>query len=176
MTIKKYLTIIKVYWQRAITYRFTVFTYRIGEIAELLVLILLWSAIYNASAGYSGQQLIQGYTLNQMITYVLIGNLFTSLTRNFLSDVIARDIREGRLSAFLIKPIPYFQFMLFREIGRISIATFMSVLSQVLVLSFFYKIIIINSNPLIWIILFLMILLTFFTEILLSFLVGLLAF
>jgi ABC-type uncharacterized transport system permease subunit len=43
--------IIKIAWQRNLNYRFTVFMYRIGEVAEVLALILMWSAIYAHNDG-----------------------------------------------------------------------------------------------------------------------------
>ena len=167
---KKYITIIKTYWQRALTYRFTVVAYRIGEMGETLVLILMWSAIYGE------QQIIKGFTLREMITYILIGNLFHVMTRNWLAGVIAEDIKEGRLSVFLIKPISYFRYILFREIGRISLAVIMSVLSQALVILFFLKVFILNAEILRLALIFAMIIFAFIIELFISYLVGLIAF
>ena len=83
--IKQALVIISTAWQRNLNYRFTVFTYRIGEIAEILVLILMWTTIYSGDVGT-----IRGFTLNEMITYVLIGNLSSVAIRNFLPSIISR--------------------------------------------------------------------------------------
>lgn len=167
---KKYLTIIKAYWQRALTYRFTVLTYRVGEIGEILILILMWSVIYGK------QDMIKGFTFQEMMTYILVGNLFHAMVRNWLETHIAGDIKDGRLSMFLIKPIAYFNFILFREIGRISLAVIMSVFSQAIVILFFLNIFIFNFDILYLLLIFLMIILAFITELLLSFLIGLIAF
>ena len=91
---KKYLTVINVYWQRALAYRSVIIAYRAGEMAEVLILILMWTSIYGK------QDIIKGFTLPEMITYVLIGNLFSVITRNFLTNVVAHDIKDGRLSSF----------------------------------------------------------------------------
>lgn len=167
---KKFLTIVKAFWQRALTYRFTVLAYRIGEIAEILVLILMWSAIYDS------QEIIGGLTLKEMITYILIGNFFTGMVRNFLADLVAYDIKDGRLSMFLIRPIGYFNYILAREIGRISLATILSVLSSVLVIVFFFNTFIWDFDAAYWSVIFIMIVLAFITELLLSYLIGLIAF
>src|SRR4051812_6761797 len=95
--LKQAFTIISLAWQKNLTYRFTVLMYRIGELAEILVLILMWSAVYASTGG-----LIKGFTLNEMITYVLIGNLCSVAVRNFLPSFVSRDINEGRLSAALV--------------------------------------------------------------------------
>jgi len=167
---KKFLVIIKAFWQRAFTYRFSVFTYRIGDIGEMLIVILMWSAIYGS------QEIISGFTLQEMITYILIGNFFHAIIRNFLSGVIARDIREGRLSMFLVKPIGYFSYILSQEIGRISLATTMSVLSSALVILFFTRTFIWNFDAAYLLVIFVMALLAFIIELLLSYLIGLIAF
>lgn len=167
---KKYFTIIKTYWQRALTYRFEVLMYRIGEIGEMIILILMWTAIYGK------QEFIKGFTLQEMITYILIGNLFNAIVRNFLSGIVAADIKEGRLSMFLLMPISYFQFIISREIGRISVATFMSIVSQSLAIVFFLGSFIVNTQFLYLLLVLVMVIMAFFTELLLSYLVGLAAF
>lgn len=167
---QKYLTIINVFWQRALTYRFTVFAYRVGETTELIVLIIMWTAIFQSS------NLIGGFTLKEMVTYLLIGSLFRVMVRNFLADVIARDIKNGTLSMYLIQPMSYFTFVLTKEVGRISVATLLSMLSQLIVIALFFNQIFFNFNLLYLLIIFLMLILAFFTELLISYLVGLIAF
>jgi len=167
---KKFLTIVKAFWQKALTYRFTVLAYRIGEIGEMLALILMWTAIYG------GQKIISGLTLQEMITYILIGNFFNAIIRNFLSNGIARDIKDGRLSLFLIKPIGYFSYILSQEVGRISLATILSVLSSALVIVFFINTFIWNFDIAYLLVIFAMIIFAFITELLLSYLIGLIAF
>jgi ABC-2 type transport system permease protein len=108
--LRKYLAIINTFWQRALTYRFTVFSYRVGEIIEMVSLIVLWSAIFKNSP------VIGGFTYPEMVTYIIIGNLFRTMVRNFLPSVIDRDIREGKLSLYLVKPMAYFEFVLIKEI------------------------------------------------------------
>lgn len=167
---KKYLAVIKTTWQRALTYRFTVLMYRTGEALEMIIIILMWATIYKT------QPIIQGYTLNEMVTYILIGNLINFVVRNFLTDVISTDIKDGRLSAFLTKPIDYMKYMFFREIGRISVSFIMSVSTQLLIMAFFFRNIIINLEAPYLILIIAMIVLAYVLEWLLSFLIGLIAF
>lgn len=167
---KKFLTIVKAFWQRALTYRFTILTYRIGEIGEALALILMWTAIYG------GQKIISGLTLREMITYILIGNFFHAMIRNFLSPLVARDIKDGRLSIFLIKPMSYFSYILSQEIGRVSLSTMMSMISSALVIVFFMDTFILNFDVAYLLVIFSMIILAFIIELLLSYLIGLIAF
>lgn len=167
---EKYLAIINTYWQRGIAYRFTIIAFRIGEVAEMLVLILMWTAIYKE------QTLIRGFTMEEMITYVLIGNLFHIIVRNFFSDFIASEINEGRLSMFLIKPMSYFRFAFSREIGRNSLPMLMSLATQALVMLFFLDTLVINTDARYLVLIGAMLILAYFAELLLSFLVALVAF
>jgi ABC-2 type transport system permease protein len=166
----KYLTIVKTYWQRGLTYRFTVFAYRVGDMAEDVVLILMWTAIYG------DERVIKGFTLPEMVTYILIGNLFSSVVRNFLSGIMSRDIKDGSLSMFLAKPISYFNFIFFREIGRMSLVTIMSLFTNVLVVLFFLNSFVFNFDILSLLVISAMLLLAFVTEMLLAYLIGLVAF
>jgi len=163
--------IIKLAWQKNLNYRFTVFMYRIGEIIEVLVLIVMWTAIYSGGGG-----MIKGFTLSEMVTYVLIGNLFSVAVRNFLPDHVSREIEHGRLSAFLVKPVSYIRFTFTNELGRIFLATILSVLSQVIVILFFLDRVIFNTDMSYILVIVSMVFFAFIIELLLGFLIGSIAF
>jgi ABC-2 type transport system permease protein len=169
---KKFLAVINAFWQRSFAYRFTIFAYRVGELGEILILVLMWRAIYSGG-GNAG---IKGFSENEMITYVLIGNFFRMIIRNFLSNVIAIDIKEGRLSMYLIRPMRYFHYVLSREVGRILLVSFISLVSQSLLILSFSHTFIWNSDPVIVGLTALMVALAFITELFISYLVGLIAF
>ncbi len=168
--LEKFVTIISVNWQRTLTYRFTVIAYRVGEMMEVLVLVVMWSAIYKTAP------LIKGFTLPEMLTYVLVGNLFNVAVRNFLTATASRDIESGDLSMMLIKPISYFKFMMIREIGRDGFATVLSTISQLIILSFFLDRIVFNTDLLYLGVIAVMMFLAFLSELLLSYLIGLISF
>lgn len=167
---KKYLVLINVFWQRSLAYRFTVLAYRAGEMFEVLILALMWSAIYG------NQTVIRGFTLQEMLTYVLVGNLFNMVVRSWAHQVVSRQIHEGTLSNFLVQPINYFHYFIFRELGRHSLPTALSVLSQLIMIAFFHSVIIINTHLSVLLVIAAMLILAFITELLISFLVGSIAF
>jgi len=153
------------------TYRFSVYAYRIGEISENIFLILMWIIIY-----HNGAQVIKGFTLNEMVSYLLIGNFIDVIVRNWLSPVVAGDIKDGRLSMFLVKPMKYLHYIIAREIGRISFALIMSVLSNLIIVLLFKKYLALSFDWILFIIVVLMVVLAFVVELLISYLVGLIAF
>ncbi|MFM2383850.1 MAG: hypothetical protein RIQ72_422 [Candidatus Parcubacteria bacterium] len=169
--LKQASVIIRMAWARSLVYRFSIVAYRVGEIAELLVLVLMWTAIYASGTGT-----IKGFTLSEMITYVLIGNMISAIVRNFVASFVSRDINEGRLSKFLIKPIPYARFIFFNEIGRAGFIMVFSVITQFILLLFFLNKIVINTDPLYLAIIALMIVFAFITEWLIGFIIGCAAF
>jgi ABC-2 type transport system permease protein len=167
---KKYWVIVKIMWERALVYRFTIAAYRIGEIAETLILIVMWTAVYGNS------EIIRGYSLKEMITYYILGNLIDVIVRNWSTSRIADEIKNGQLSISLVKPIEYFWASVYREIGRLSLPMLMSFASQLLVVVFFLRRIIINMNIAVISVIILMTVLAFIIELLISYLVGLIAF
>jgi len=130
----------------------------------------MWTAIFQNS------QLIGGFTLKEMISYLLIGNLFRAMVRNFLTDAVARDIKDGKLSLALIQPMSYFTYILTKEVGRISVSTFMSIFSQIIVCALFFSSIIFNLDIRYLLLILIMLILAFLTELLVSYLIGLIAF
>ncbi len=167
---KKYFTIIKTYWQRGLTHRFSIFAYRMGEVVEAITLILMWTAIYGNA------NVIKGFTLHEMITYVLIGNLFSAMVRNLLPGLMSLDIKDGGLSLYLLRPMSYFSFVIFRELGRISLIVIMALIAQGFVFLLFMNYFIFNFDILYLLVIFIMLILAFITELLISYIVGLVAF
>jgi ABC-2 type transport system permease protein len=170
--LKQSWAIINLAWQRNFTYRALIVSYRAGEIIEILVLVLMWSAIYSNTEG----GVIRGFTLNEMISYVLIGNLCGALTRNFLAGYVGRHIHHGQLSSYLIRPISYIKFVFINELGRAFMATFISAVTQIIVILFFLDKIVINKDFLYIGLVVVMVILAFVIEMLLGFIIGTIAF
>jgi ABC-2 type transport system permease protein len=167
----QFITFARVEWQKVLTYRVSVVVYRISEMFETIILISMWTFIYAQGGG-----LIKGYTLPEMITYVLIGGLCASITRNFIHGSISRDIDRGDLSLFLIKPISYIKYNIYSELGGLILTLFASILSQMAVIAFFFDRIILNTDWHVTGLMVLMLILAFFIEILIGLIIGFFAF
>ena len=88
-------------------YRFNIITWAIVTVAEVACLIFLWLAVYQSSEGGIDSS-INGFTYKEMIVYVVLTTIFGFVTFN--DDTvwfINRDIRQGTIGNFLIKPISY---------------------------------------------------------------------
>jgi ABC-2 type transport system permease protein len=111
-----------------------------------------------------------------MITYVLMGNLFAVIVRNFIPGFVTRDITAGRLSMFLVKPMSYLKFIFFNELGRMFLALLISAISQLIVISFFLDKIALNTDARFLIVIICMLVLAFIIEMMIGFLIGTIAF
>ena len=131
---KKYLAVIKYEWGRQMTHRINQFTYRIGNIFEILVQILIWTAIFQKAS------VIKGYTYEEMITYIIIGSLISFLMANFgYETYISEQIHRGELSNFLSKPIVYVNYLIALSIGRVTFTLVIAFLANVLIILLFQR-------------------------------------
>lgn len=169
--LEQFLTFGRVEWQKVLTYRVSVVVYRFAEMFETLILIGMWTLIYSQSTG-----LIKGYTLPEMLTYVLIGGFCAAVTRNFIHGTISRDIDKGDLSLFLVKPVSYIKYNIYSQIGGLVLTLFVSIASQLAIIAFFLGKLVINSDAKVLVLMFCMLVLAFFIEMLIGLIVGFFAF
>jgi len=105
--VRKYSKILRISLIERMTYRGDFFLGTVLRFLPMVTTILLWHAIYQgASDTGDGETNIAGYTLNNMIAYLLlvhISRMFSSMPG--LAAGISRDIREGTLKKYLLQPI-----------------------------------------------------------------------
>lgn len=168
---RKIIAIIKIEVQRQMTSRVDAFFYRFSSIVVLVAQIIIWTIVFQEN------DVIAGYTYNEMMTYIVIGWLMVILTANFgLEYIISRDIQEGVLSNFLVKPIDYIKYIVVFSIGRNSIAFSAGISTTgVLILVMLDKIIIISSLMKLFIIA-VMLIGGFFINLFVAILIGMIAF
>jgi ABC-2 type transport system permease protein len=105
--LRKYGKIFRVSLIERLTYRGDFFVSTLLRFLPMITTILLWEAIYaGARSQDPGQTRLSGYSLDQMIAYLLlvhISRMFSSMPG--LAGGIARDIRDGSLKKYLLQPI-----------------------------------------------------------------------
>jgi ABC-2 type transport system permease protein len=109
--VKKYLHVINIGIQNTLVYRVNFLFRSVFALIPLMATISLWRAIYTGKGDS-----VAGYTLAQMISYYLVVTIVDALTAVAEDDwQIAGDIKDGRISQFLLKPIDYmtYRFCLF---------------------------------------------------------------
>jgi ABC-2 type transport system permease protein len=105
--LRKYGKIFRVSLIERLTYRGDFFVSTLLRFLPMITTILLWEAIYaGASHQDPGQTQLSGYSLDQMIAYLLlvhVSRMFSSMPG--LAGGIAHDIRDGSLKKYLLQPI-----------------------------------------------------------------------
>lgn len=84
-------------------YRSNIIMAVIGRGIMVVVTYYLWKAIYESSQ----DSVMQGFTLNEMLTYVMITFLIGFVTSSDARFMISDDVKTGAIAMNLIKPINY---------------------------------------------------------------------
>ncbi len=107
---RKYLNIFRVSLIERMAYRGDFLLGTCLRFFPLITTILLWEAVY---AGSGRKQMADGFTLHQMIAYLLlihISRMFSSMPG--LSAGIAYDVREGHIKKYLLQPLDLIGYLL----------------------------------------------------------------
>ena len=112
---KKYLKILEYEIKSAFSYISNVLYEYIGFLIHIFIFLNLWKYIYSDSSS-----LISGYTLKEMIWYVIITEiLWSSLGGRRLVKDISKSIKSGDVVYNLTRPINYILYNLFSHLGLV---------------------------------------------------------
>lgn len=114
---RKYLFIFKSEIMSNLQYVFNILVGFIGYFIILFIFLNLWKYIYA-----DPNEVINGYTMNQMIWYVIITEILWSiLGGRKLSRKISDDVRGGNISYNINKPYSYIGYSLASHLGMVFI-------------------------------------------------------
>lgn len=114
---RKYLYIYKATLIENLSYVINIILGFIQFFLTIFIFISLWQYIYSDSS-----QIINGYTLEQMIWYVLIAEILWYGTRNkILTREISQDIKSGNIAYNINKPYNYVFYIISKHLGEITI-------------------------------------------------------
>jgi ABC-2 type transport system permease protein len=107
------------YWQfmrlgyiTYLAYRFQVLASFVSYLLIIALNYFLWKAVY------SGRQVIAGFTMEQMMTYVVIGWSARTFFANRIDRMIGDAVRDGSIIMDLLKPTNFQLYHYFRSFGR----------------------------------------------------------
>lgn len=114
---RKYLYIYKATLIENLSYMSNIFLGFINFFVMMFVFLNLWQYIYSDST-----QIINGYTMEQMIWYVLITEVLWFGSRNkILTREISEDIKTGNIAYNINKPYNYVFYIIAKHLGEITI-------------------------------------------------------
>ncbi len=140
---KKYWLVAKLTWQEYLAYRMNFWLEIIGGLITMLITIALWYYIYQSQA----LDIIGGYTLKQMITYLLGAGLINSfILLTAQGDEINDDINQGLLSINLVRPVNPTMWWLTRDLCRRVITLLLGLISFIFIVIFLFDFLIAPQN------------------------------
>lgn len=107
----KYFLIAKNTWNETLTYRLNFTMWRIRTVISLLAFYFLWLAVVPKGT------LAFGYSHSMILTYILGTAIVSAIVMSARSYVIGDEINKGDLSNYLLKPVNYFIYWLFKNFG-----------------------------------------------------------
>ncbi|BDU49494.1 ABC transporter permease [Haliovirga abyssi] len=112
--IKIYLPFLTSVFQRMLSFRINFFMFTFGGFLETFIIFYLWKAIFISS----GKNMIEGFSLNDMLIYVFMSGMIVRLVNSRVVRDVGEEIRDGSIAMNLIKPISYRGRHLFQAIGH----------------------------------------------------------
>jgi len=115
INVQKWWQTIKIWWGQQTAYRLNFFLQVIGPpIVFFCVKASLWKAIFNGIANQKGLDIsstvINGMTLDQMISYHAWAMIVGFLSQGMGSFDLSNDIRLGKISTYLIYPFNFWEY------------------------------------------------------------------
>ena len=97
----------------ALAYKFSFFVGLIRTPINMIVFYFLWTSIF----AFSGVATIKGFTLQEMISYYVLSMIVGILAWSSVDEWIEEDVREGRMVGTLTRPVDYFGWQFYFQLG-----------------------------------------------------------
>lgn len=112
--LKIYLPFVNAGMQEVATYRVNWIFFMLGQALSCFVVYFIWSAVYRSGDSES----MNGFTLPQMIVYLVLMFLTSTIIASDAAYVVGEEIRDGSIIMRMIKPVSYNATFLFQELGN----------------------------------------------------------
>ncbi len=128
---RKYLELLLTSFKHNTAYKFEFDIYVIATLVSMSVFFFVWTAIYT----YNNAETLGTLTLQQMITYAVVGMAIIPAIWPVTDRMIQYDINQGGITKALILPYKIQPYIFFRDVGN-SIMSFFIQTVPALVLAF----------------------------------------
>jgi ABC-2 type transport system permease protein len=127
--VKKYIFVFKATLMESLQYIMDIILGFISFFIILFVFLNLWKYMYSDSTN-----LIEGYSMSQMVWYVTITELIWFGTRNrTLTNQISNDIKSGTIAYGINKPYNYIFYIIARHLGETTIKFFLFLVAGIVI-------------------------------------------
>lgn len=123
---KLYLRVFLNGWKESSIYKFDVIMNGFLSIFRILIVFLMWSVIF------SSRTEVKGFTLSMMLTYYIVIMLLQKMdTSESIANMMSGEIREGKYSKYIVKPMSSFFYYFFRVMSKMTYYLIFSIVSVV---------------------------------------------
>ncbi len=136
-----------------------------------LVQFCIWKAVYSAQGG--SNSIINGMSLEQMLTYFGVNALIGYLTMDFADWNLQMLVRTGKFLTFALRPLDHKLFAFSQKLGHRVLGFFFEFIPCFLIFMFVFKIPLIPTH---WVLAIISIALGFCMTFLVNYCIGLTAF
>jgi len=150
--------------------KITSFLLKLGGVVELIVILIVWIAIFRHETTFGG------YTRPEIITYIIGGSIIGLFSGYLLQRLIATDLKSEKSMLLVYRPIKYFSHILISGWGKIMLPFLVAIGLYFVILLYFSNSFVINTNPMVLLIIGIMVVLAFIIEFLIAYLLKLYVF
>lgn len=111
---KVYMPFLENQFKRNLAYKGSFYLFMVCSIFGPFISYYLWMAIYGSAAG----SVLGGLTRAEMVVYIFMSYVTTTITTIGISDEITDDVMEGSVVMTLIKPIDYRMSLISKALGE----------------------------------------------------------
>lgn len=134
---KRYANIFFLYSQHVVNFRSRIFIWFLISFLNPISLLIFWLAVAREKGN-----ILSGWNISSISTYYLFLVIASSfIIAHIEEDVAVRDIKEGQLITYLLKPISYYWFKFFDEAPWRMMQGFFGLITFITFFIFFPKII-----------------------------------
>jgi len=142
-SILKFWVVFKLAWMERLAYRVNFLMEIASGILSSLIVIFLWLAIYRSA----GRETIGGYSIREMVTYLLGAGLINSFILTTAENPeTSQNIQDGTLSNLLIQPVSPYGIWFFRDLGAKIFFFALGLLGYAVVCLFFHRYLVSSVN------------------------------
>jgi ABC-2 type transport system permease protein len=117
-----YLEMIRMAFRRSFSYRMDYVLWMLARALWIVIQLNAWQALFR------NQATVDGITLSDMATYIVIAMIVTSLNRSSITWRLAGAVQDGSISVSLIRPMNIKLAMMCEELGETFSQTLITVL------------------------------------------------
>lgn len=104
-------------WEQILTYRISFIIWRLRSVTHILTLYFLWVAVLPQNTHF------RVYGKEHILTYILGTSFIASLVASSQSNRLGAEINDGTISSYLLRPLNYFLYWFFLDLGDKSMNT-----------------------------------------------------